>query len=177
MERTIDIVLPVIGPFTGSIDLLLKDAEGNYVVVDMKWNEGKRYNKRLESGNILQLALYKKALEEEGKAVSAVGYFVLPQRKFLTSDTYIKESDVVEFIEGEAIGDHFKMACNSYLYRMKQIKEGIIEDAEGMELANIQYHKDSIKENLYPLETLYEDPSCKDFPYGKPNLILKGGLE
>ena len=177
MERTIDIVLPVIGPFTGSIDLLLKDAEGNYVVVDMKWNEGKRYNKRLESGKILQLALYKKALEEEGKTVSAVGYFVLPQRKFLTSDTYIKESDVVEFIEGEAIGDHFKMACNSYLYRMKQIKEGIIEDAEGMELANIQYHKDSIKQKLYPLETIYEDPSCKAFPYGKPNLILKGGLE
>jgi hypothetical protein len=59
---------------------------------------------------------------------------------------------------------------------MKQIKEGIIEGAEGMELANIQYHKDSIKENLYPLDTLYEDPSRKAFPYGKPNLILKGGL-
>ena len=176
MERPIDITLPTIGDFTGSIDLLLKDAEGNYVVVDMKWNEGKSYNRRLESGKILQLALYKKALEEEGKTVSAVGYFVLPQRKFLTSDTYIKESEVVEFIKGEVIGDHFEMACNSYLYRMKQIKEGIIEDAEGLELADIQYHKDSIKENLYPLDTLYEDPSRKAFPYGKPNLILKGGL-
>ena len=177
MERPIDITLPTIGDFTGSIDLLLKDAEGNYVVVDMKWSETKSYNRRLESGKILQLALYKKALEEEGKTVSAVGYFVLPQRKFLTSDTYIKESEVVEFIKGEVIGDHFEMACNSYLYRMKQIKEGIIEGAEGMELANIQYHKDSIKENLYPLDTLYEDPSRKAFPYGKPNLILKGGLE
>ena len=69
------------------------------------------------------------------------------------------------------------MACNSYLYRMAQIRKGVIEDAEGMELADIQYHKDSIKMNLYPLDTVYGDESRKGLPYGTPNLILKGGLE
>lgn len=177
MERPIRTTLPVIGTFTGSIDLLLKDSEGNNVVVDMKWSEGKTYKTRLETGNILQLALYKKALETEGRTISALGYFVLPQRKFLTSDTHIPASNVVEYIPGEFTGDHFKMACNSYLYRMAQIREGIIEDAEGMELADIQYHKDSIKKNLYPLDTVYGDKSRKGSPYGTPNLILKGGLE
>ena len=177
MERPIAVNLPVIGAFTGSIDLLLKDPDGNYVVVDMKWSEGKTYNRRLESGNTLQLELYKKALETEGHKVSAVGYFVLPQRKFLTSDTYPKASDIVECIPGENIGVHFEMACNSYLYRMEQIRQGIIEDAEGQELANIQYHKDSISKKLYPLDTVYNDPSRKGSPYGTPNLILKGGLE
>mgnify|MGYP003300184631 CR=1 FL=1 len=177
MEHPIRTTLPVIGTFTGSIDLLLKDEDGNNVVVDMKWSEGKTYNRRLETGNILQLALYKRAMEAEGRPVSALGYFVLPQRKFLTSDTHIPASDVVEYIPGKFAGDHFTMACNSYLYRMAQIRKGVIEDAEGMELADIQYHKDSIKMNLYPLDTVYGDESRKGLPYGTPNLILKGGLE
>ena len=177
MEYAINTHLPVIGDFTGSVDLLLKDSKGNNVVVDMKWNEGKSYNRRLESGNTLQLALYKKALETEGRTVSSVGYFVLPQRKFLTSDTFLLPSDLVEHINGAFTGDHFQMACNSYEYRMAQIESGLIEDADGKELANIQYHKDSIPMQLYPLDTDYNNPTLKSSPYGTPNLILKGGLE
>ena len=176
MEHTIDTVFPVIGAFTGSIDLLLADADGNLVIVDMKWNEGKTYNRRLEKGNTLQLALYRKAMETDGHKVVCEGYFVLPQRKFLTSVDYLQPSDIVEIIEGEQFGDHFELACNSYEYRMEQIEQGIIEEAEGFSLADIQYHKDANTRRLYPLERAYEDDTTKSSPYGTPNLILKGGL-
>ena len=176
MEHTIDTVFPVIGAFTGSIDLLLADADGNLVIVDMKWNEGKTYNRRLEKGNTLQLALYRKAMETDGHKVVCEGYFVLPQRKFLTSADYLQPSDIVEIIEGEQFGDHFELACNSYEYRMEQIEQGIIEEAEGFSLADIQYHKDANTRRLYPLERAYEDDTTKSSPYGTPNLILKGGL-
>lgn len=177
MERSIDTVFPVIGAFTGSIDLLLSDAGGNLVIVDMKWNESKTYNRRLEKGNTLQLALYRKAMETDGHTVVCEGYFVLPQRKFLTSGKYLQPSDIVEIIEGEQFGDHFELACNSYEYRMEQIENGIIEEAEKLSLADIQYHKDTISRKLYPLERAYKDETCKGSPYGNPNLILKGGLK
>lgn len=178
MERPIKTVFRVIGAFTGSIDLLLSDKDGNLVVVDMKWNEGKTYNRRLEKGNTLQLALYRKALEAEDYKVVSEGYFVLPQRKFLTSGHYFQPSDMVEIIEGEQFGDHFELACNSYDYRMKQIAEGIIEEAQGFSLADIQYHRDTISKKLYPLERAYEkeNETAKGSPYGNPNIILKGGL-
>ena len=53
---------------------------------------------------------------------------------------------------------------------------GIIEEAEGFSLADIQYHKDANTRRLYPLERAYEDDTTKSSPYGTPNLILKGGL-
>ena len=83
----------------------------------------------------------------------------------------------MELVEGIDLGDHFKLACNSYEYRMKQIEQGVIEDAEGAALADIQYHNDMHAENLYPLKTDYNDQTIKGSPYGKSNLILKGGIE
>ena len=177
MEEKIDTKFDVIGDFTGSIDLLLSNEEGDLVVVDMKWSEGKTYKERLEKGDILQLALYRKALELKGHNVVGVGYFVLPQRKFFTSSDSFTQSDIVELVEGINLGDYFKLACNSYKYRMKQIEQGVIEDAEGAALADIQYHNDMHAENLYPLKTDYNDQTMKGSPYGKSNLILKGGIE
>ena len=89
----------------------------------------------------------------------------------------MQPSDIVEIIEGEQFGDHFELACNSYEYRMEQIENGIIEEAEKLSLADIQYHKDTISRKLYPLERAYKDETCKGSPYGNPNLILKGGLK
>ena len=177
MEHSIDMDLPVIGRFTGSIDLLLKDSEGKRVIVDMKWHEGKRYHRILEEGKILQLALYRKAMETQGHEVSCCGYFLLPQRKFVTSDDRFMASEIVEIIEGEHMDDHFERACNSYEYRIKQIEDGIIEDAEGSLLADIQYHKDTISMKLYPLDLKYKEPDRKGIPYGNQNITLKGGLE
>lgn len=177
MEHPIDMELPVIGRFTGSIDLLLKDSEDKMVIVDMKWHEGKRYHQMLEEGKTLQLALYRKAMETEGHEVSCCGYFLLPQRKFVTSDDRLPASEIVEIIEGASIDDHFQRACNSYEYRIKQIEDGIIEDAEGCMLADIQYHKDTNSMKLYPLDLKYKEPERKGIPYGNQNITLKGGLE
>lgn len=177
-EQSVDTELPVIGRFTGNIDLLLSDQNNDLVIVDMKWTNSKTYNNRLKEDDILQLALYRKALESKDNKVVCEGYFVLPQRKFLTSSTYFKASDVVDIIEKEInIGDHFALACNSYEYRIQQIEQGIIEDAEGADLADIQYFNDMSERELYPLKKKYQEETKKGFPYGETNLILKGGLE
>ena len=176
MEYPIDIELPVIGSFNGKIDLLLADDRGHLVVVDMKWNEGSTYKRRLENGDTLQLSLYKKALEAQDNTVVCEGYFVLPQRKFFTSSAYFQPSLVVEVITNDSVADLFELACNSYEYRMGQIARGVIEDGEGALLADIQYHKDMLSKRLYPLCKDYNDATIKGAPYGNPNPILKGGL-
>ena len=70
-----------------------------------------------------------------------------------------------------------KLATNSYSYRIKQIKSGIIEEGEKLELANLQYVKDSLSEQLYPLRGDYNDNTLKTTSYGNKNIVLKGGLE
>lgn len=177
MEYAVDTELPVIGPFIGRVDLLLADANNQLVVVDMKWTEGGTYRRRLENGDNLQLVLYKKALEAQGKKVVCEGYFVLPQRKFLTSSNHLQPSEVVEVITNDSTTDHFELACNSYQYRLGQIARGVIEEGEGAQLADIQYHKDMLQLGLYPLSRDYNDNALKGTAYGNPNSILKGGIE
>jgi hypothetical protein len=70
-----------------------------------------------------------------------------------------------------------KLATNSYSYRIKQIKSGIIEEGEKLELANLQYVKDSASKQLYPLRGDYNNATLKSTSYGNQNIVLKGGLE
>lgn len=177
LEYAVDTELPVIGPFVGRVDLLLADANNQYIVVDMKWSEGGTYKRRLENGDNLQLVLYKKALETQGKRVVCEGYFVLPQRKFFTSSNHLPPSDIVEIITNDSVADHFKLACNSYQYRLEQISRGVIEEGEGAQLSDIQYHRDMLQMRLYPLCRDYNEDTLKGTAYGNPNSILKGGIE
>ena len=54
---------------------------------------------------------------------------------------------------------------------------GLIEEGEGMELAYLQYQKDTISRQLYPLRPAYIDSALKTGSYGDKNIVLKGGLE
>jgi hypothetical protein len=167
-----------IGKITAKIDLLLSNDKGEKIIVDMKWNEGKTYQKKLENGTALQLMLYKKVLEKEGNKVSLVGFYVLPQRKFLTSSKNLPTSEIVEQIGEEVDYDKdFTRVCNAYKYRINQIKEGTIDNADGLEMADIQYHKDMATMNLYPLEKDYNNDALKNKPYGNVYKILKGDLQ
>ena len=77
----------------------------------------------------------------------------------------------------ENSNDLMKLAENSYTYRMEQLKSGLIEEGESMGLANLQYEKDTLIKQLYPLRVDYSNNTLKATSYGKQNIVLKGGLE
>lgn len=177
-EYEINTVLPVIGAFYAKVDLLLQNADGDYVIVDFKWSESSYYVHAMENERILQLALYKAAVEADlGGRVLTTGYFILPKYGFYTVyDIGLSNHDNVTVVGLDAYHDVFDQACNSYRYRMNQLKEGLIEEGEGFPRSDLQYELDTEEYNLYPLEGEYEDQSVKAVNHWGKNIILKGGL-
>ena len=168
-----------IGRMYAQVDLLLQKDE-KLIVFDFKWNEGSTYQKKLENNLSLQLAVYKNILEKAcNQDVVFCGYYILPKHKLLTHDHDIlsdENDENIEIVNPANNNDLFQQAIRSYDYRKKQLLNGVIEEAETLPLANLQYTIDSISENLYPLDTHYSNLNCKATPYGEPNKVLKGQL-
>jgi hypothetical protein len=158
------------------VDLLLQKDE-KLIVLDFKWNEGSKYTKKLENNLALQLAVYKNILEKAcNQDVVFCGYYILPKHKLLTHDHGILSDENIEDVNPANNNDLFQQAIHSYEYRKNQLLNGVIEEAETLPLANLQYTIDSISENLYPLDTHYSNLNCKATSYGEPNKVLKGQL-
>ena len=165
-----------IGRMYAQVDLLLQKDE-KLIVFDFKWNEGSTYQKKLENNLSLQLAVYKNILEKAcNQDVVFCGYYILPKHKLLTHDHGILSDKNIENVNPANNNDLFQQAIHSYDYRKKQLLNGVVEEAETLPLANLQYTIDSISENLYPLDTHYSNPNCKATLYGEPNKVLKGQL-
>lgn len=177
-EYEVKTELPVIGNFYAKVDLLLKNADGDFVIADFKWSESSYYVHALEGERILQLALYRAAVEKAlGVKVLTTGYFILPKYSFYTvHDVGLTSHENVEVIGLESYHDVFDQACNSYRYRMEQLKSGIIEEGEGAERCDLQYEIDTEEYNLYPLEGDYDNQAVKAYNHWGKNIILKGGL-
>lgn len=166
-----------IGQMDAKVDLLL-EKKGELYIIDFKWNEGSTYTKKLENNLALQLAVYKNVLKQaEGRDVVFCGYYILPKHQLLTHDSGVLSDSNIETVEPENDNDIFQQAIHSYNYRKEQLLNGIIEEAEQLPLANLQYMQDSVAKDLYPLETDYSDHNLKGTPYGKPNKVLKGQLQ
>ena len=180
-EVHVETELPVIGPFHAYIDLLLKDAEDRWVVFDFKWSEGRSYERRMESRDIIQLALYQEALvRKTGREVSVCGYWIFPRYEFLTECPGVEGDGVLRYRtepgEMEGVKDLFGQVCNSYTFRMDQIRKGLIEEGECFALSDLEYWQRQGELNLYPLRGDYRTPGVKARPYGNKNITLKGGL-
>ena len=182
-EQKYEAYIPDIGKMNATIDLVLKDLDGNYVIIDFKWSESTMYKKKLEQNDALQLAVYRavleKYLEDNGsnRIVSFTGYYVLPRHTLYTSCNTLKYREKhVQEVESLNNNDLMQLARNSYIYRMKQLADGFIEEGEGLELANLQYVKDTVEKELYPLRGDYYQETMKENSYGNKNIVLKGGL-
>ena len=185
-EQYYEAKVPTIGKMNARIDFVLTDSNGDYVIIDFKWNESTTYKKKLEQNDALQLAVYKavmeKYIEEKDKdngnthKVCFMGYYALPRHTLYTVYSNLKHKNI-EIVAPENIVDLMPLAANSYTYRMKQLKSGLIEEGESMELANLQYVKDTESKQLYPLRGGYNDATLKSTSYGNQNIVLKGGLE
>lgn len=181
-EEKYEVIIPVIGKMTAYVDFVLTDRDDNYVIIDFKWSESTTYKKKLEQNDALQLSVYRAVVEQHlrdsgsDRKVSFMGYFVLPRHTLYTVYDNLKHHDGIEVVEAENYNDLMELAANSYIYRMNQLKSGLIEEGESMELADLQYVKDTTKKQLYPLKSDYFEKDLKANSYGSKNIVLKGGL-
>lgn len=158
------------------------DANGGYYIFDFKWSSSSTYEKKIKSCRDAQLAVYRHVVEKQLGRVVFCGYYQFPRSKMVTPDTNVlKECQNVSIIEREKTGiDHtriFKQLENSYVFRRLQIKSGLLEEAQGMEIANLEYQNATEKNDLYPLDEDYNNHSLKATSYGNKNITLYGGLK
>ncbi len=75
------------GSLGGRIDLLLRDARGDDVIVDLKWGKTS-YSEALQGGTATQLAVYAAArqLASKDRALPSAAYFSLSRGEVLTTD-------------------------------------------------------------------------------------------
>lgn len=149
--------LKTIGDFGARIDFLLNDASGRYVIFDFKWSYSQYYAKKLEENTAIQLELYREAVKQmyTGKDVAAVGYYMMPRKQLITSDyDEISGSKLIKHVDpANIIVPLMQQIKNSYAFRMDEIRRGHIEEAETVDIKDIDncYHAKEEEQGLCPL--------------------------
>lgn len=161
-----------------AIDCLLRDpSDGKYLIFDFKYNSGMTYEKKIKENRELQLAVYKRVVEKTLGEVKFTGYYAIPRKTLFTADKTLRQNDAVEVVIKDSDQNLFRMASKGYDFRWEQLRDGILEEAEGLELADIDYYNNQDRLGLYPLEEDYNNPNLKGTAYGNKNITLKGGLK
>lgn len=152
------------------IDLLLKNQNGDYVIIDLKYQSNSSRDKRKEQvkkGTDYQLLLYRAVIDKmviEGRLpkgnVLAAGFFMLATSEVLSTYPF-KGFDAVEAKIGyeEALGNLF----TRYEEMMENLHNGILTEGE-----NMKYLCPDSKGNM-------KEKKIPDNSYGE-NKILKGKL-
>lgn len=181
--------------FNAKIDFLLKrkseeSQEYEYLIFDFKWtgNPNKR-QKELEDCKELQLALYQKIAEVNGKTpVVMRGYYLLKQAQLLTVNDVFKPNDAIIIVPRKTSPEIFDQAVNSYRERIQNLKEGYIE--EGEEKKGPEFEPTQFVKLYFPNPDKYylNNDLCarskkdgmtakaKGTSYGK-NVVLKGKIK
>lgn len=122
-----------------TIDLVLKKVQDGqptkYYIFDFKWTTKPNTRKKeLEGCRELQLALYEKILEEvyDSGCVEMYGYYMLKQTKLLTTYTYLLPNAAIEVLQQNSGNNLFEQAAESYRERIRNLKDGFIEEGEDM---------------------------------------------
>lgn len=184
-EYEITSTIKPFGSIFAKIDCLLIDpADGKMVIFDFKWNSGRTYERKIEENRELQLAIYRKVIETggehpetgeriSGREVKFIGYYSIPRKTIYTPKNTLHDNPAIMEVEKKDERDIFRMACDGYTFRLEQLKSGELEEAEGLKLEGLDYHRNPM---LYALEADYDDSSLKARAYGSRNIVLKGGL-
>ena len=145
--------------FGGRIDLVLAGAEGDSVILDLKWAKRARYKgEELRGGKALQLAAYGWLLEGEQGRFPAGGYFMLAQGDLLVSSCRMfPEHHVVQEVTLEDIWQQSLNACRQ---RLRQLHHGLAV-AEGIQ--DLAEAEDPIAPAgaQDPEEILEPEPPCR----------------
>ncbi|MGL5691708.1 MAG: PD-(D/E)XK nuclease family protein [Bacteroidales bacterium] len=160
----------------GYIDLKVQNETGEFLIIDMKWTGFKSNQRRLKQNKALQLAIYKHFSIQNNENVTGVGYFVMPVNRLYTTFDGLQGSNI-SIITPDNEKELMPECINAYKYRVDEItKAGRIEIAEGMELAEIDYFKDTADKDLYPLESDYDNIDIKKVNPYSPYKLFKNEL-
>ena len=143
---------------------------------------------KIEDNRELQLAVYRKVIEtggyredEDGNKIDIsagdvkfIGYYAIPRKTLFTPENTLAANPAVEEVAKEDSDDIFEMAVKGYIFRWDQLHQGILEEGEGLALADLDYTN---QPDLYALEPDYDHNELKARAYGDKNITLKGGLE
>lgn len=101
----------------GFIDLLLKDATGNLVIIDLKWSDNQNYPDKINNGEAYQLYMYKHAIEAQmvPKKVAWYAYYLFPLQELYT--------------EPDGVTPKWDEWIQQRSDRLDQLAKGIIEPA------------------------------------------------
>ena len=134
----------------GRIDMTLEDNDGHPVVFDFKWTtRAKDYRTKLSENRSVQLELYRWMLGREQKDdVKRVAYFLMPDGRLFSQEEF--KGRHCSRIEPDNRDNIVEQLRQSALYRMKQIKNGVVE-TNGI-FDDLQYVKDTESLGLFPLK-------------------------
>ena len=140
------------------LDLVLKKTEEGqptkYYIFDFKWTtKPQKRKEELKECKELQLALYKWIFEEKHGAgcVEMYGYYLLKQTKLLTTYPYLLPNDAIEVVPQPKSYNLFNQAMESYRERIKNLKNGFIEEGEDMpgpDFENTKFFTKYLKESV-----------------------------
>ena len=138
----------------GFIDMTLEDKDGHPVVFDFKWTTwAKGYQDKLNENRSVQLELYRWMLSHEKKdQVERVAYFLMPEARLYSQEAF-KGRHCTQLIP-ENRDNIVEQLRKSAIYRMQQIKSGVIETNSAYD--ELQYVKDTETQGLFPLKKTEE---------------------
>jgi RecB family exonuclease len=90
-------------PFEGSIDLVVRRADGQAGILDLKLGSGRNRRDQMAKGRSLQLALYARGLGAEHGSLAPTGYVVLGEGRLLTTSDMFPGATRVEGPAAEAV--------------------------------------------------------------------------
>lgn len=165
---------PERGDLKGFIDMTLEDENGHPVVFDFKWTSSRHYYQDLlRTNRSIQLEMYRWMLSKDSKdTVERTAYFLMPEGTLYSKEEFIGKH--CKQLIPENNKNIVAQLMNSFKYRKEQIEAGVIEIAEGVPVADIQYTKDAEKLDLYPLDA--DDEEMKPVNIFSNYSLLKGQL-
>ena len=111
--------------FGGYLDLVLEDAKGRSVVLDLKWSSRDKYRREeVQEGRALQLAAYTWLEEQAGRTSLGAGYFMLRQQSLLFTDSH--PFSAAHHVPGSDLKQTWATVRAAYDHRMQQLEHGDI---------------------------------------------------
>lgn len=113
----------------GDLDLVLKRGKEEYVIVDLKWGGLNTRRDELINEQELQLVIYDKLLQANGRKINLCYYIITNQLFLSRSDEAFKDARVIP--STKSIDAHNKILwdkmINTYTQRFKELNDGTIE--------------------------------------------------
>ena len=138
------------------IDLLLKNADDNYVIFDLKYHGGTGTTKRqnqIKDGKDYQLVMYRALVEKmveekrlpEGK-VDAVGFFMLATRELFSAYPFVGSETIKPKLTFQQSLDALFAAYNEVV---ENLCNGILKEGEGMPYIDDKGKTKKVQDNSY----------------------------